>query len=196
MKIEEGTRQKLQATYTVSKRSKLSQPLDLHFISLSSSSSHSLSVPSDQWVCRYSNNSPLFYSPLSPILQSRLGFLDSDWKTVPFPRFQRIECAIHPHPEKVAEKRGGGWRIRARRCRWRWHKSSRRRWRIGGTRLTSQLGGKMGSSSLSVELMLSSPPSLSYVYHRSKSSSLHQNETFFLFDDLKCLSRSLIWGVS
>lgn len=123
------------------------------FLSSSSLLSLSLSVSFCHLTCwgyRYSNNSSIsLRSPLSGVC------LDSK-ELIRISRFDSNRTSPN-----ITDKRGGGWRIRAW---WWWHKSWRRRWRIGGRRLTSQLSGKMGSSSLSLVLMLLSPPSLLYVH--------------------------------
>ena len=126
------------------KRSKRFQPLDLH--------SHfiSLSLPSDLWVCRYSNKSPPFCSILKELI--RVSRFQSKNRTF----LWIVESEVCNPSPPWKDSRGAWW------CLWRWRESSRRGWRIGGRRLTSQLSGKMGSSSLSVELTLLSQPSLLY----------------------------------
>ena len=141
---------------------------------------------------------------LSRFSRADLGFsisIEKSHLSLDFSGLSNPKCVIHPHPEKIAEKRGGGgWGIRAWWCLWRWRESSRRGWRIGGRRLTSQLSGKMGSSSLSVELTLLSQPSLLYdslSFPPLKSHRLYiKNQTFFLFK-VSCLRSNVLrdWTV-
>lgn len=152
----------------------------------SSSSSSSLSpCPLTCVSCRYSNNSPLC-SPLgfwrAEIRVSRFwnvwfgGFLDSSpWRSI-------IPTT------GIARYRGGEWRIRVSWCRRRLQDFLRRRLRVGGTMLTSQLSGRMGSSSLFVELMLLFPPLLLY-----DSKFLEISGWIFVWERISFQKR-LIWG--